>query len=399
MLNYINGLPAQGGLLVSGDIRNNFQALNARTDRLTAQATIPSSTKIKIGSGVVYFANKIVVEIPETLLDLGDPYRGVSSFSEKGNFKDIVIVARLNLGTQTNPDGYITSAPSTITKVPTATICFIEGPEKTSSIPEPQLVFILPTDIPITSFIVRQNGVDGSSKGQIQPINQSELLDYRNFVDAGAITYFSASVGDRRIARDGSNTLIRNEEGFAQVDGYSIGEFNDIQSAVDIVAALGGGTVFIKKGVYDLLSPLNLSSNVSLVGEGAATIINGIVQIGKSTTTTTSASISSINLQNNSSSSATNSYPVRLVNAQCCSITNCILNAANADTAIYFEGTTGIYSQNNTCTNNYIYNATYGVRFSTTQTRKNLFALNQLIDCDFEKLDPENTNTSVNNIT
>lgn len=46
-----------------------------------------------------------------------------------------------------------------------------------------------------------------------------------------------------------------------------------IQQAISEIVSLGGGVVFMKAGVYNLSSSVNLSSNVALVGQGSATIL------------------------------------------------------------------------------------------------------------------------------
>ncbi|MBM3212966.1 hypothetical protein FJZ33_12145, partial [Candidatus Poribacteria bacterium] len=46
-----------------------------------------------------------------------------------------------------------------------------------------------------------------------------------------------------------------------------------IQGAVDYIAGLGGGTVYIKPGVYLMKDSLHLRSNVNVVGYGEDTIL------------------------------------------------------------------------------------------------------------------------------
>ena len=47
-----------------------------------------------------------------------------------------------------------------------------------------------------------------------------------------------------------------------------------IQEAINYVAQLGGGVIYIKTGIYNLFSPVNLiSNNIWLIGEGRSTIL------------------------------------------------------------------------------------------------------------------------------
>jgi parallel beta-helix repeat protein len=61
----------------------------------------------------------------------------------------------------------------------------------------------------------------------------------------------------------------------AIVDPTGNQDFTDIQAAIDYVHGLGGGAIFIKAGTYNLISNIEIPSNISLVGEGPGlTIFN-----------------------------------------------------------------------------------------------------------------------------
>ncbi|RJQ22054.1 hypothetical protein C4580_01105 [Candidatus Woesearchaeota archaeon] len=46
-----------------------------------------------------------------------------------------------------------------------------------------------------------------------------------------------------------------------------------IQTAIDEAAVLGGGTVLMHAGTYTIAGPINLTSNISLIGQGSGTIL------------------------------------------------------------------------------------------------------------------------------
>ena len=72
--------------------------------------------------------------------------------------------------------------------------------------------------------------------------------------------------------------------GGSSLDGAVIivtpGNETTIQNAIDNLSSLGGGTVYMREGTYTVAGPINLTSNIALVGEGSATILqattNGI---------------------------------------------------------------------------------------------------------------------------
>ncbi len=45
------------------------------------------------------------------------------------------------------------------------------------------------------------------------------------------------------------------------------GDFFDIQRAINFVSGLGGGTIFIKNGIYNLTKDIEVKENISLIGE------------------------------------------------------------------------------------------------------------------------------------
>lgn len=368
MPNFISGLPATGSPLVSAEVRNNFLALNARTDKLTPRATVPASTRVNIGAGTVYFTDHVQVRFAGQQLELGSDLTGVTPFNNIGFFKDIVIVLRQQFN----------AANSRFSAV----ALFLEGPEKASSTPQPDLVQIASTDIPIAAFVVRHNGLNlGTTKGQIEPIPQTNILDIRNFVDAGGITYFSTTVGDRLVREDGYGTVILDGYGLAEIDGETVGvytgyedDIHPIQRAINHVHSLGGGTVFIRRGHYIPSEPIVVRDNVQLLGEGKNTVIERtdtfsgpLIQL-----TGQHASISNVFVKGPPSTSLAFGPLVELSNAQYCSVKDCVIDADGV-TALGILDT----STRNILINNFITQANVAVNIQSGCT-KNLIVQNQV---------------------
>ena len=269
MPDFINGLPAQGSSLQSADVRENFIALNARTGKLAVRATVPITTSITVDAGLVFFADKISVNFEGAKIDLGDLSTGVAEFQEVGFFRDIVIVLRLTYDQNSGAYG--------------AQAVYIEGPEKSSAFSAPELITTRADDIPLARFVVRHNGINLILKGQIEPIEQSSLLDYRNYLDAGGSSYYSATVGNLKPEIDGYGKSVSDAYG-PIVNGETVGTFvaneidnfqyvSPIQQAIDSLGEKGG-TILLKRGVYDITSTIVLQSDlIRIIGEGDGTIL------------------------------------------------------------------------------------------------------------------------------
>lgn len=61
--------------------------------------------------------------------------------------------------------------------------------------------------------------------------------------------------------------------GTAIVDPSGDGQFSDIQTAIDYVHSLGGGTVFLKEGTYEIDYIILLYDDVSVIGSGWKSVI------------------------------------------------------------------------------------------------------------------------------
>ena len=265
MPNFIGGLPASGSPLNSADVRENFLALDARTGKIAARATNPASTSVTVDAGIVYFSDRISVNNAAQAVALGDTTTGVSAFTNVGFFRDIAIVLRLSFNDATG------QYESTAT--------FVEGPEKSSSTSQPELVPLRANDLPVARFVVRHNGINTTSKGQISPITQGQILDFRNYLDVGGVSYYSATVGDYDIASDAYGALVTDAYGDPIVSGETIGTFNrdgydtnPIQEAIDSLPTTGGA-VFIRRGIHTVNSTITIPANVMLIGEGVSSVV------------------------------------------------------------------------------------------------------------------------------
>lgn len=266
MVSFIPGLPAEGSPLVSAEIRNNFIALNNRTDKVEVKATTPASASLLISSGIVFFQNKVLIEFAGQKLNLGDPVNGIAGFKSKGYFKDVAIVLRLSLNHSTNTYE--------------ATVTFVEGPEKEASTANFNLILLRSNDLPLAHFVVRHNGVVLDAPGQIEPISQSQIIDTRNYLDVGGVEYYSAVVGDRQVLKDAYGSIVVDGYFNPIITGTTTGtfvsgdsaNFHPIQSAVSQLESTGG-TILLRRGVYEITSTITIPNNITLLGEGASTII------------------------------------------------------------------------------------------------------------------------------
>lgn len=357
MPNFIKGLPAQKSALQSSEIRNNFIALDARTGKIVLRATNPASTAVTTDSGIVYSTDRIPFSVDAQQINLGDATTGVAEFSNLGYYRDIVIVIRFSFDQET----LTYNAFST----------FVEGPEKASSTSEPDLVALRSTDLPIARLIVRHNGISLGQKGEIDPVTQSDIVDYRNYLDVGGITYYSASVGDREV------------DGYLNITGETIGTFtgtvdnvSPIQQAIDSLTETGG-TVFLKRGTYTISSTLTLPANVQLVGEGRMTSLEMTDFVGPLLSITgDSAKVENIKFLGSATHANVSNPLIVVSSASYVSIKDCFLEECSHGGIRYTTSTKNI------CIGNYFLdNDTYGLNLQATSA-KNIINSNQFYHSD-----------------
>jgi hypothetical protein len=325
-------------------------------------------------------------------LDLGDETSGISPFVNIGYFKDVLIVARVVFD-------------QTLNKY-TASTYFVEGPEKSSSVSDPQLIPVRATDLPIARFVVRHNGINLTSKGQIEPIAQDQIVDVRNYIDVGGIEYFSATVGDRQVQTDAYGTLVLDGYGAAVIEGQSIGSFvgytkdaygnniHPIQQAIDSLESTGG-TILLKKGTYYIDSTITIPSNIKIIGEGKSTKIQTLDLFAGPTFSIegSNSSLESFYLVGTSPSNTYfNEALIRFTGAYQSSVKDCIIESG-ITSGVKFDSS----STRNMCTNCFISSNSIGVSLLSGST-KNLVALNQFENNTTAVLD-SGTNTSLGNVT
>ena len=387
--NFIAGLPVEGGPLVSADIRNNLTALDVRTGKIGTHATVPASTSITTDTGIVYFSDRIVVDISAQQLNLGDLTVGVSSFRNIGFFKDIVIVARLDFNTTTNRYE--------------ASTMFLEGPEKSSSTSQPELIPLRSTDLPVARFVVRNNGINISSKGQILPIADTDILDYRNYLDVGGGSYYSASVGDRLVQTDAYGVLVPDAYGAAIITGQTAGTFvgntkdaygsiiNPIQQAINSVS-LTGGTVFIKRGLYQISQTITVPDNVQIIGEGYASTIQMLDTFTGPLFSVTGKHVqfSSLRLLGPLPGNVANLPLIYFVNTSSCTVKDCFIEAGLIGIQCYL-------SNRNILTNNYFNNNSIAIKLDGST--KNIVSSNQFTNNTTNISGASGNNTSTDNVT
>lgn len=363
MPNFIKGLPAEASSLKSSEIRNNFLALDARTGKIACRATIPASTSVTTDSGTVYFADRISVKLDGQKINLGDIDTGIAPFINIGFFKDVAIVARVSFNATTQSHEAVT--------------LFIEGPEKASSVADKSIVPIRSTDLPIARFIVRHNGINLTEKGQIEPISQIQITDFRNYLDVGGLTYYSATVGDRLVSVDSYGVLATDAYGAAVIGGETSGSYvgnikdslgnivTPIVQAIEDLASTGG-TIFIRRGTYMISETLVIPSNVSLLGEGSSTILQVDSSFSGPAIQITGNKISIANLVISGAGVGT---LIALMASTNCTIKDCFV--LNGVTGLELDAS----STRNIITNNYIKDNDVGVNL--VDNTKNILALNQ----------------------
>lgn len=386
---FINGLPAERSPLNSSEIRDNFEALHLRTGKVEAHATVPASTSITTDDGVIYFNGRIPVNVASNKIDLGDSDVGVLPFVNIGYFKDILIAAKVSFNQTTNKYE--------------ATTYFIEGPEKSSSVSSDALIPLRATDIPIARFVVRHNGINLTGKGQIEAIQQSQLIDVRNYLDVGGIEYFSATVGDRLVQTDAYGVLVTDGYGSPVIEGETVGSFvgyakdaygnniHPIQQAIDSLPS--GGTILLKRGTYYIDSTITIPANIRLLGEGKSTKVQmlDVFQGPAFTITGNNTSIENMHLLGTlPTANYVNNAMVLFVGVEQCSIKDCFIDYCL--TGVEFSS-----SNRNTCTSNFFSDNNVAVLFAGS-TDKNLVALNQFSN-NLSDISNVGTNTTVGNVT
>lgn len=204
-------IPEAESRLQSEPIRNNFNALNSRTDQLTPAATSPVSTSIIIGpADKIYFEDNTYVPFSGGSLNLGSTSTGVSAFSVPGNYKEVVV--------------YYENFESS------GTLGFIESTEKSTPIRDTQTLIntsseqvipstglvntsgtnLLDGKIIVCSILVSNSGTT-SQKGQINPIGGIDIVDLRPYMQkGGALQRLLDHIGEDSLSAAHPNAVVNN---------------------------------------------------------------------------------------------------------------------------------------------------------------------------------------------
>jgi hypothetical protein len=257
---------------------------------------------------------------------------------------------------------------------------FIEGPEKDSSTSQIELVNLKSTDLPVARFVVRHNGIDNVSKGQIESITQSQILDFRNYLTVGGISYNSASTGDREIAVDAYGVVVVDGYGLPVIAGSTVGTFtgsveedgylvSPIQQAINSVALQGGGSIFIKRGEYQVSKSIEVPDNISLYGEGESSVIQMVDSFAGPLFNVIGNNIHFSNLNIKAPSTLINVTEalIRLTGTNC-TIQNCKISGGV--TGLEFDS-----ASRNICTKNFFQNNSVAVDLGSSQ--KNIVSFTQ----------------------
>lgn len=173
-------IPGTKSKLQSKAIRDNFNALNERTDQLTVYATVPPSTAVYIKpADKVYFNNNFITTFPGQILNLGDSVNGVYNFTNQHYYKEIIIY-------------YYYDIVQNVSKVD-----FIEGFEIQQPIFNTESIVnnynyqfkngvraqynILQDTIILCSILVQNNGLV-NQRGQIKAITNDNIVDLRPYL-------------------------------------------------------------------------------------------------------------------------------------------------------------------------------------------------------------------------
>jgi parallel beta-helix repeat protein len=190
-----------------------------------------------------------------------------------------------------------------------------------------------------------------------------------------------------------------------------------IQAAIDEASAAGGGTVFIKAGTYDVAAAILVPSNVSIQGEGTATVLryangsgfNGILRNSDTTNGNTGIEISHLKIDGNASNAAgsdprdaiwfnkvTKSWVHHVYLTNCvdsaivldnsattdCVISHNIIDTTN-DIGIYVSG-----ANSAVITDNIVLNTnSYGIRLTNTGNKECVVSNNRVYNCGLSGVD------------
>jgi len=260
-------IPVASAQIQSAPIRANFTALNDRTNQLTVIAHSPVSTSIVIGVGdKVYFEDNKYTPFAGATFDLGSNTTGVSVFNNPGTFKEIVLFYyKDSFGVGTI--GFIEGVESSILNHTTTTAQnIIENMSQQYQADAYGSAVVVTNVSPLdgtvilASIIVTNNGQTGS-RGAINPIFNSDIIDLRPFL--------------QRTMDTKALTTHINAPTLAQAHPGSVVTNSIIQTTATIISASVGPTNIITVNNTALFDPTLLGYNPFIRITSSATTTPG----------------------------------------------------------------------------------------------------------------------------
>lgn len=179
-------IPDNRAKIQSAPVRQNFNAINSRTDQLTCQAMTPLSTTIYISSAdKVYFNNNLYTPHNGSFLNLGDLVTGVYRFTNLRWYKEVIVFYYYdkvqNIGKVNFIEGFEVPQPIRDTE---SIINNADRQFKNGTTVDQSTVDAIKYGIPLCSILVQNNGIQ-NREGQINNITNDDILDLRPFLQKG----------------------------------------------------------------------------------------------------------------------------------------------------------------------------------------------------------------------
>jgi len=269
-------IPAQDSRLQSSPIRNNFAALNSRTDQLSPSATIPVSATVIIGpADKIYFEDNRYLPFAGGSINLGSTTTGVSPFIVPGNFKEVIVFYQNSAGT--------------------GILGFIESTEKTTAVrntpdlinnPSSQVISstgnintgenLLEGKIVICSILVSNSGT-ANQRGQINQFSNTDIVDLRPYMQrGGGQERLNSHINETSLLAAHPSAVINN--GLIEVLSTSVSQ-NILFGEKEILIPLGDISLKNFVAGQTIRIPTTPVSSVQLVDSSTQFITSNIVSL------------------------------------------------------------------------------------------------------------------------
>ena len=134
------------------------------------------------------------------------------------------------------------------------------------------------TDTTSTFNDIQASSVTTTASSNLAGATVTGLLNMNsnNIVNAHNINSTAFYQNGYKLTRPYDEVVCRNNDTGCDIVCSDSDCSDEIQTAIDDVASKGGGTVYLKGGVYPISRTINISGNISLIGSGFSTIIQQI---------------------------------------------------------------------------------------------------------------------------